>query len=638
MRKIESNFIHRLLLAINALLIFLLTFGIYIATLAPTVTCEDSGELITAGYYLGVPHPPGYPTWCILSHPFSYIPWGNVAWRFNLSSAFFASVTNLIIYLIVLEVTGRHHSIAIVSALLFGFSAEFWEQSVITEVYTLNALIIALSIFLLIKREHSRHKKWLLWMGITIGLGLGNHPTMFVIFPIFLFYILWESIRKNEGLIPLTITASTSVIVWVFTCLYLYLASKNNPPCDWGNPETIPNLIRHILRKQYQFMIFQYPRSITRTFTQLYLFYKMGCDQFGTPLIFLFAILGFLISLRKYSKLSLLFASICLAVGVTATLIQNFNFDREWLSVMSVFGIPIYMCYTIFIGMFIFYIYSKSGNKSVRILLRVAILGLPLITLIRNYDRNDYSNYWWGYEFGRNILNSLERNSIIIPYTDHTTFTILYLQEVEGIRKDVKLGIKYGYFNLEVFGNEKINMEKKFGEFPQSRYEPELIGWLIDNTDLPIYSEVEVKVKCKTKGRWAPAGIIFRFQREGENVYPSQAYWDKYRWNMDRSDVKDVASALIWLQIQWAKARDAYIIGDVEKARRLIGNGIEVYGEDDVILNNAGVLCAKYRDYETAKIYFEKGFRMNPHNIVLKNNLKKLEYLSVIPKGNLESK
>ena len=32
-----------------------------IATLAPEVTLQDSGELVTGAFTFGVPHPPGYP-------------------------------------------------------------------------------------------------------------------------------------------------------------------------------------------------------------------------------------------------------------------------------------------------------------------------------------------------------------------------------------------------------------------------------------------------------------------------------------------------------------------------------------------------------------------------------------------------
>ena len=40
---------------------------LYVFTLAPEVTLEDSGELVTAAYYGGVPHPPGYPIWTLYS-------------------------------------------------------------------------------------------------------------------------------------------------------------------------------------------------------------------------------------------------------------------------------------------------------------------------------------------------------------------------------------------------------------------------------------------------------------------------------------------------------------------------------------------------------------------------------------------
>jgi hypothetical protein len=45
----------------------ILSLSIYCLTLAPTVTAEDSGELICAVYDRGVPHPPGYPLWTLLT-------------------------------------------------------------------------------------------------------------------------------------------------------------------------------------------------------------------------------------------------------------------------------------------------------------------------------------------------------------------------------------------------------------------------------------------------------------------------------------------------------------------------------------------------------------------------------------------
>lgn len=75
--------------AILVSFVALLTLHVY--TLAPTVTFEDSGELIAAAAHLGIPHQPGYPLWTLLSHLFTWLPFGHIAYRVNMASAFFSA-------------------------------------------------------------------------------------------------------------------------------------------------------------------------------------------------------------------------------------------------------------------------------------------------------------------------------------------------------------------------------------------------------------------------------------------------------------------------------------------------------------------------------------------------------------------
>ncbi|MGD9101843.1 MAG: DUF2723 domain-containing protein, partial [Anaerolineae bacterium] len=61
---------------------------VYGLTLAPGLTWAhygaDGGDLVTAAHTLGVPHPPGYPTYTLLAWLFTRLSLGNVAWRVNL--------------------------------------------------------------------------------------------------------------------------------------------------------------------------------------------------------------------------------------------------------------------------------------------------------------------------------------------------------------------------------------------------------------------------------------------------------------------------------------------------------------------------------------------------------------------------
>jgi hypothetical protein len=69
---------------------FVLSSLIFWYHMAPEVTLQDSGELVTGAFSFGVPHPPGYPLWAFLGYFWSHliVPFGNPAWRIGLMSVF----------------------------------------------------------------------------------------------------------------------------------------------------------------------------------------------------------------------------------------------------------------------------------------------------------------------------------------------------------------------------------------------------------------------------------------------------------------------------------------------------------------------------------------------------------------------
>src|SRR5215210_9297624 len=79
-------------------------FLLYLKTLAPTVLYYERPDLIDAAmlqvhsYVLGITHPTGYPTWTMLAHLFTYLPFGDPAYRVNLASAVFGAAAVFVLF------------------------------------------------------------------------------------------------------------------------------------------------------------------------------------------------------------------------------------------------------------------------------------------------------------------------------------------------------------------------------------------------------------------------------------------------------------------------------------------------------------------------------------------------------------
>jgi len=190
---------------------------VYLVTLGPSVTLEDSGELAVGGDQLGVPHPPGYPTWAmcafVFARLFSWVTFRGQptpAWSIALMSGVFAALaTGLSAMLITRSASDMmrdaHDSDmepqqdennllcwagGVGGSLAFAFSPVMWSQATIVEVYSLNAFFL-MWIFLLTYRWMRRPTDKILWLtAFVFGLGLTNYqvlllaavPLMVVIF------------------------------------------------------------------------------------------------------------------------------------------------------------------------------------------------------------------------------------------------------------------------------------------------------------------------------------------------------------------------------------------------------------------------------------------------------------------------
>ena len=80
-----------------------------------------------------------------------------------------------------------------------------------------------------------------------------------------------------------------------------------------------------------------------------------------------------------------------------------------------------------------------NGKASVILCTALTLLLVPCIMAKENWDDHDRSNRYTSCDVARNYLESCAPNAILFTNGDNDTFPLWYLQEVEGVRTDVKV-------------------------------------------------------------------------------------------------------------------------------------------------------------------------------------------------------
>jgi tetratricopeptide (TPR) repeat protein len=179
---------------------FVVLWSIYLFTLAPELTLEDSGELCTGSFYAGIPHPPGYPFWAIYSWLWTVIvPLGNVAWRVEVGESFAAAMGCGLVALMVSRgssmliegieelksVTNRWETTiglvaGCVTGLLVGLDAYMWSESVVINRISLFGVPWLTVVLVLLLRwiYAPQQKSYLYWSMFVYGLCATIHQSL----------------------------------------------------------------------------------------------------------------------------------------------------------------------------------------------------------------------------------------------------------------------------------------------------------------------------------------------------------------------------------------------------------------------------------------------------------------------------
>ncbi len=473
---------------------FLSAFAIFYGTMYPTIGGGDSAELVTAVCSGGVIHPPGYPLWTMINEVFlsllsNYTP----AYAANLLNVIISALCGAVLVGTVFKLTNSTSS-SIVAASLFMFSKTSWNYSVVAEVFALNNLLTALTIYTAVifakfifeaksfelcvgaprskksenpipnQENHQKHKQSVCFIACVgsflMGCSLANQHTSVLTFVVVVPWVLYEGRHILLGFKTVMLLLF-SFAFGIFPYLYIPYRSYNlvrntrnssHPVMTWGDQRTAEGFWSHFLRREYgtfdltKSNIQTGPIQILKFF--LWTFYKEGVGGLSVILF----IVGFFawnrgIEHSAYKKLRILMAiTPCFYIFFFNWRANIDTSSQLMAGVLLRFWMQPHLYFCVFSGVGFSFIerkalqYYSAKNMYIRASLGPAFSVCIVASLIKiNFNTCDQSGSFWIHTYGGSIISALPENSILLLLGDLPGNAARYMQICEDRRVDVSL-------------------------------------------------------------------------------------------------------------------------------------------------------------------------------------------------------
>jgi hypothetical protein len=286
--------------------------------------------------------------------------------------------------------------------------------------------------------------------------------------------------KNKHNIIAFSITAALVALLGVTTYILIVIRANDTLPMNENHPSSFAQLVSYLNREQYgDFPLFKRRWSpdpekaiIYSNYTSDWDFFskwQMGHmfqryvgwnfigrashDQdagldwkglFGIP--FFLGLWGLYYHFRKDWKMASVFVIAFVLMGYLITYYQNQQQpqprDREY------FYCGAYLVFALWIALGVQGLFDLILEKLKRAsLTKPALIGTLLLCAVfvpgrmfyNNYPVHDRSKNWIPWDFAYNLLQSCDKDAILFTQGDNDTFPLWYMQDVEGVRRDVRI-------------------------------------------------------------------------------------------------------------------------------------------------------------------------------------------------------
>ncbi len=462
---------------LQAGLVALALFALYALTSPRTVSLEDDGLFVLSSYFLGIEHPPGYPLFTLIAHLFSKLPFGEVAYRVHLTSAFFGALSAAAAWLCARRlIPGRLAAYLVAFGL--GFSPVFWSQAIIAEVYTLNTFFFLVLVYLGLRAcppgapPDSADRRILPWMAFVFGLSLSNHwPLMLLVAPAFLI-LLWPRRMEMLKRLPLLLLL---FVLGLLPYVWMVYRSLQPIPISFDGPlQSIAEVWYFVSRAGYR----QVDVSAASDWLDRLQFFR----YFGTEALMQFAVIGTLIAgvgawLQRRilgGRVAAFLVAAFLGPSALLLLLLGFDYDSVSKHVFQVYPLPAYAVLALWMGLGFDWLRRRFAMGVVPAAgAGAAMLGIVLFIGSRS---NLLEHYDWAARYAHAVMRTLPPNAILFVSGDVDLGSIGYYHIIQQQRPDITLyqwkGLVLGNRLFHPLRTDEEGVQRKLKQFIESARQP----------------------------------------------------------------------------------------------------------------------------------------------------------------------
>ncbi len=479
-----------------AALVGVAVFALYAATLAPTTAFWDTSEYIATAYILGIPHPPGNPLFVLLARSWIVLltPLGlSVAVRVNLLAAATSATSSAFLFLVAHRVLlphlreERRALVGAAVAVLVGATAlTVWNQSTVNEkVYTVSMAFIAAVTWLAVRwhdlRDEPGSERWILGAVFLLALGSTNHMMSVLPLPALGLLVL----LSDPGLFlrrAFAVRAVALVVLGLSVNFVLPVRAARHPVIDEGAPacaslvgaaEAIYTsghagcqmLADNLTRRQYQTPpVWQRKAPFAAQMENWFQYFDWqwarGLDPSPLPgtsrtpftLFFLgLGLVGLWAAWKADRETGAYLVTLALTLTVALVFYLNFRYgyslapqvtnrglhevrERDYFFVA---GFLVWGCLAGVGLAWAWGVLAAQLHSAKRFVLTAPVLLVAFMPMALNWRWASRAGDWAAHDWAYDLLMSVEPYAVLFTNGDNDTFPLWYMQEVEGVRKDV---------------------------------------------------------------------------------------------------------------------------------------------------------------------------------------------------------